>query len=287
MSGSEGPAEPNVRPLNVRELAERHGIRPTKALGQNFLVDPNLARRIVDHADVGPGDRVLEVGAGLGALTVPLARTGAEVLAVEFDRGVVRALREVVSGFENVRVLEADAVRLDWTEHLRGASWRMVSNLPYNVGVPVLMRLLEEAPQIERFVVMVQREVGERLAASPGHEHYGSVSVRVAYHATAKVIRRVPPTVFWPPPKVESVVVEIIRRPPPVATERRALFKVVEEGFAQRRKTMRNALVRLGLDAAHATDVLSGCGIAQQARAEVMSLEQFACVAESIEGVDG
>jgi 16S rRNA (adenine1518-N6/adenine1519-N6)-dimethyltransferase len=266
----------------VRELAERHGIRPTKAFGQNFLVDPNMARAIAASAGVGPGDLVLEVGAGLGSLTVALAETGASVLAIEVDRRVVPALREALeaSGRRNVRVALMDAMRADWSTALLGRPWTMVSNLPYNVAVPVVMRLLEEAPQVSEMLVMVQREVGERLAAGPGEEAYGAVSVKVAYFADARAERRVPPSVFWPAPKVESVLVRLVRRkrrPPGVDRER--LFRVIDEGFAQRRKTMRNALVRLGLPGREALLALGSCGLEAEVRAEELSLEQFACLA--------
>jgi 16S rRNA (adenine1518-N6/adenine1519-N6)-dimethyltransferase len=251
-------------------------------LGQHFLVDPNLARGIVADAGVGPGDRVLEVGAGLGSLTVALAEAGAEVLALEVDRAAAAALREVAAAHPNVRALAADAVRADWPAVLDGGPWKMVSNLPYNVAVPVVMELLRGAPQVERFTVMVQREVGERLAAGPGEEQYGAVSVHVAYHAEARTLRRVPPSVFWPRPKVDSIVVDLARRRPPVTTPADALFRVVDEGFAQRRKTMRNALMRLGVDRERAERALTACGLDPNVRAEQLAIEAFACLAEAI-----
>src|SRR5439155_12075080 len=170
------------------------------------------------------GDRVLEIGAGLGSLTVALAERGAEVLAVEVDRSLVPALEEATGGSANVRVLVADAVRLDWTEVLGEGDWRMASNLPYNVAVPVVMRLLQEAPSVRDLVVMVQREVGERLVAAPGTEAYGAVSVRVAYLAEARLLRRIPPSVFWPEPQVESVLVRLSPHEPPVSVPRDRLF---------------------------------------------------------------
>src|SRR5438093_10627415 len=157
----------------LAELAARHGLRPAKARGQHFLADPNLARRIAALTEAGPGDRVLEIGAGLGSLTVALADRGAEVLAVEVDRGVATALEEVVGGRRNVRIVVGDALRLDWAELLGDGPWAMASNLPYNVAVPIVVRLLEAAPSIRVHVVMVQREVGERLAAGPGSSASG------------------------------------------------------------------------------------------------------------------
>ncbi len=156
----------------------------------------------------------------------------------------------------------------------------VVANLPYNVSVPVVMRILDGAPQVQRLLVMVQREVGERLAAAPGDRRYGAVSVRVAYRATARVVRSVSRTVFWPPPGVDSVLVSIARRPPPVAVDEPALWRTLEVSFSQRRKTMRSALLRLGLDADEARRALDECGIAPLERPERLDVYQFACLAE-------
>jgi 16S rRNA (adenine1518-N6/adenine1519-N6)-dimethyltransferase len=259
-------------------------VRPRKSLGQHFLVDPNLARSIVRWAGIGSSDRVLEIGAGLGSLTVELARTAERVLAIEIDPAAASALRDVTGDLGNVEVTVADAMSLHWPSVLGEGEWKMVSNLPYNVAVPVVLDLLGTAPQIRKFTVMVQREVGERLAAGPGEDQYGAVSVRVAYHAEARTMRRVPPSVFWPEPNVESVVVGLVRRPPPVSTQPERLFRVVAEGFAQRRKTMRNALVRLGLDRPSAEAALAACGLAPNVRAERLGLPEFACVAEAVGG---
>ena len=223
------------------------------------------------------------MGPGFGSLTVALARAGADVLAIEIDPALAAALEEVARGM-SVRVVVADALRLDWSSALHGREhWLMVSNLPYNVATPLVLGMLERGLPIERYLVMVQREVGERLAAGPGHEGYGGSSVRVAYHASARLLRRVPPSVFWPQPAVESVLVELVpRAAPPVDVDRDRLFRVVEEAFAQRRKTMRNALVRLGLDPGAAVALLAGCGIAPVARAEELSIQEFACIAGAI-----
>ena len=233
-------------------------------------------------ADIRPGDRVVEIGAGLGSLTVALAGAASEVVAVEADRSLVPALREAVEGLP-VRVLQGDALRLDWAAELPGSPWRMVSNLPYNVAVPVVFRMLEEAPQVADQLVMVQREVGDRLAAGPGSDAYGAASARLAYLADVSTVRRVPSTVFWPRPKVESVLVRIVPRDePPVAADRDALFRVIEAGFAQRRKTMRNALIRLGLSADAAVDALRSCGLADDVRAEQLGLAEFAGLASAV-----
>ncbi len=267
----------------IRELAERHGIRPSKTLGQHFLIDPNLARAIAAEAGAAPGVRIVEVGAGLGSLTVALAAAGAEVLAVEFDRALLPALHEAVGGLSSVRVLDADAMKLDWAAELGDGEWTVAANLPYNIATPLVLDLLEGVPAIGTFVVTVQREVGERWAAVPGEEGYGAVSVKVAYRARASVVRRVPPSVFRPRPGVESAVVRLERLDsPPVDVDPEALRRVVDAGFAERRKTMRNALVRLGVDRGRAADVLARAGVGPRARAEELDLAALARVTTAV-----
>ncbi len=266
----------------IRELAARYGIRPSKALGQHFLVDPNLARAIAADAGAREGARVLEVGAGLGSLTVALADAHADVLAIEFDRALAPALRKVVGPRPNVRVLEADALAVDWPTTLDGGDWAMASNLPYNVAVPLLLRMLEEAPAVSSYVVMVQREVGERLAAAPGAPAYGAVSAKVAYFAEVSTLRRVPREVFWPRPNVGSVVVRLTPRPAVVAADRRALFAVIDEAFAERRKTITNAVRRFGADLRQARRILREAGVAPSARAEELDLRALARLTEEL-----
>jgi 16S rRNA (adenine1518-N6/adenine1519-N6)-dimethyltransferase len=266
-------------------LAERHGVVPSKALGQNFLIDPNVARAIVRDAGVGSGERVIEIGAGFGSLTLALAAAGAEVIAVEFDHGVVPALREVAEGAPGVRVVQADAMRLDWSGVLGagGEPWTLCANLPYNIAAPLVLDVLQGVVRVRRMVVMVQREVGERLVARPGDEAYGAVSVRVAYRASASLVRRVGRDVFWPRPNVDSVVVRLDRlAEPPVTVDEALLWRVVEGAFAQRRKTMRNAIRRLGLDADDADDVLVAAGVDARSRPEELSLEEFGRVASAL-----
>jgi 16S rRNA (adenine1518-N6/adenine1519-N6)-dimethyltransferase len=274
----------SLSPTAIRALARRHDIRPKKSLGQHFLIDPAMARRIVALAGVGPDDRVVEVGAGLGSLTVALAASGAPVTAVEIDVRLIPALEEVTSGLPAVRVVRADAMTAHWSSVLEGDEpWVLVANLPYNVATPVVLRFLQEEPRVHRMLVMVQREVGERLAARPGADQFGAVSLRVAYHAEASVARRVPATVFWPVPNVESALVRIERRErPPVDTDPRALFGVVDEAFSQRRKTMRGALVRLGVEPGESAAVLESCGLDPRKRPEELSLDAFARVTDAL-----
>ena len=257
---------------DVRRLLDEYGLAPSRARGQNFVVDPNTVRRIARLAGVGAGDRVVEIGAGLGSLTLALAETGASVTAVEVDSRLVPALRSVVEPV-GVEVVEDDAMRLDWSSLLGAGPWILVANLPYNVATPLVADLLDEVPAIARMLVMVQREVGERLAASAGDDAYGAVSVKVAYWATAKVVGRVPATVFHPVPNVESALVRIDRRPAPAVgaeVDRDWLFRLVRTGFGQRRKMLRRSLAALV-----PAEAFAAAGIRPEARAEELAVEDW------------
>jgi 16S rRNA (adenine1518-N6/adenine1519-N6)-dimethyltransferase len=250
---------------------ERHRLSPSRALGQNFVVDPNTVRKIAHLADIGEGDRVVEVGAGLGSLTLALAETGAEVTAVELDRYLLPALREVTEP-AGVRVVEGDALTLDWDATLgRPDGWVMVGNLPYNVATTLVLHLLEHVPQIRRMLVMVQREVGERLAADVGHDAYGIPSVKAAYWAAVHVVGRVPPTVFIPQPRVESALVDLRRHETTPDVDYRQLCTLVDAGFGQRRKMLRRSLAGLV-----EPEGLVKAGISPQARAEELALHDWA-----------
>ncbi len=232
---------------------------------------------------MGPGDRVVEVGAGLGSLTLALAAAGAQVRAIEFDRALLPALEEVVGDLPAVHVLHADAMRIDWSTELSDGPWAMVANLPYNIAVPLMLDVIEGAPSVRSLTVMVQKEVGERLVAPPGTEAYGAVSVRVAYRCRSTLVRRVPPDVFWPRPKVASLVLRLDRlSAPAVDADPERLWRVVDAGFEQRRKTMRSALRRLGLDAPRAEAILVWCDVPPNVRAEELGLAAFAAIAERL-----
>lgn len=255
----------------TRILAE-HGLSPRRAFGQNFVADPNTVRRIARLAAVGPGDLVVEVGAGLGSLTLALAETGADVVAVEVDRGLVPVLRSVTAGSSNVTVVEGDAMALDWNSLItRDAT--LVANLPYNIATPLIADLLDTAPRLHRFVVMVQREVALRLAASPGSGDYGAVSVKVSYWATARLLGDVPATVFVPKPKVTSSIIEITRRaepavPPDVPAEE--LFTLVRQAFGQRRKMLRRSLADCTTP-----EIFGRADVSPEARPEQLNVEQW------------
>jgi len=271
-----------VNPTELRALLDAHGVRPSRALGQNFLVDPNTARRVVRLAEVEPGDRVLEIGPGAGSLTIALADAGARVRTVEVDRHLVPVLEAVV-GARDVEIVTADAMTVDWNALLGDAPrWAMVSNLPYNVATPVAVRCLEDAPMVDRMLCMVQREVGERLAAPVGTRQYGAVTVKVAYYAEASIAGIVPPTVFTPRPKVDSALVKFVRHPPPVTVaDPGRMFALVRAGFATRRKTLRNALsAELG---DRTVPVLDAAGIDPARRAETLTLTDWAALTEASE----
>lgn len=261
-------------------LLEAHGLAPSRALGQNFVVDPNTVRRIARRAGVGAGDAVVEIGAGLGSLTLALAETGAAVTAVEVDRHVLPVLREVVTGRADgageVTVVEGDALALPWDEVLAGAErWTLVANLPYNVATPLVLDLLDDVPAIARMLVMVQREAGERLAAGPGEAAYGIPSVKVRYWATARLAGRVGPDVFLPRPRVESALVEIARRPAPaVDADPERLFALVRAGFGQRRKMLRRSLAGLV-----GPEAFAAAGLRPEARPEELDVEDWARLA--------
>ena len=266
-----------LSPREASELLRRHGLAPRQRLGQNFVVDPNTVRRIARLADVGPGDHVVEIGAGLGSLTLALLETGARVTAIELDDGLVEVLRETVPAAE---IVAGDARQLDWAALLDGRPAVVVANLPYYAATSIVADLLDDVPLVERLLVMVQAEVGERLAAGPGTKAYGAVSVKVAYWAEASVVGRVPPTVFLPRPKVESVLVAIRRRPVPAGPPSLPpadLFRLVRAGFGQRRKTLRRSLTDLATE-----DDFVVAGIDPGARAEQLDVDAWGRLALAV-----
>ena len=270
-----------LTPATVRALLAEHGIRPSRRRGQHFVADPNTARRIVRLAGVEPGDQVLEIGAGLGSLTLALRERGCSVLALEIDRKLVTVLEREVADDADVRVVAGDALSVDFDALLGAGPWSCVSNLPYNVATPVVIRLLEEAPSVTSGLVMVQREVAERLVAAPGSAAYGAPSVKVAYYAEAKIVGMVPRAVFVPVPKVDSALVELVRRdtPPVDVPSRERLFQLVRVGFAHRRQMLRRTLrAVLG---EHTESALADAGIDPSARPESLGLDEWAALARA------
>lgn len=255
----------------LRELLDEHGVRPSKSLGQNFVVDPNTIRKVVAVAEVGPDDRVLEIGAGAGSLTLGLAAVAGHVVAVEFDRALHPVLARTLQGVDNVEVVHQDATKLDWSSVDADA---LVANLPYNIATPLVLDALAGAPSLATMTVMTQREAGERLAAAPGSKTYGHVSVVVAFYATASVAAPISRRVFYPEPNVDSVLVRIVRREPPDADPRR-LFALTRAAFSQRRKTLRSSLASAVPEPDRLPDALRAVGVAPTARPEELGIEEW------------
>ncbi|HEU4849440.1 MAG TPA: 16S rRNA (adenine(1518)-N(6)/adenine(1519)-N(6))-dimethyltransferase RsmA [Terrimesophilobacter sp.] len=272
MGGYLGPAE-------IRDLAELLGLQPTKKLGQNFVVDANTVRRIVAASGVTDADTVVEVGPGLGSLTLGLLATGASVVAVEIDPRLAGQLPKTVDQLHPdapLTVVTADAMTV--TE-LPGSPNALVANLPYNISVPVLLHLLEQFPALRTGLVMVQAEVGQRLAAPPGSKVYGSPSVKAAWYGAWRTAGQVSRQVFWPVPNVDSILVGFERHATPLGSEgeRRAMFAIVDAAFQQRRKMLRQALVPVFGTAASAT--LEAAGIEPTLRGEQLTVDDFLAIA--------
>lgn len=275
-------------PAEIRDLAELLGIQPTKKLGQNFVIDANTVRRIVKSAGVAPGETVVEVGPGLGSLTLGLLEAGASVVAVEIDKRLAAQLPVTVATLRpsvaealeahqpELTVLTEDALKVT---SLPGEPTVLVANLPYNVSVPVLLHFLEKFPSIQRGLVMVQAEVGERIAAGPGSKVYGSPSIKAAWYGAFSTAGKVSRQVFWPVPNVDSILVRFDRHEQPgTEAERLATFELVDAAFQQRRKMLRQALSAVLGDSAAASARLEAAGIAPTARGEELTVDDFLAI---------
>jgi 16S rRNA (adenine1518-N6/adenine1519-N6)-dimethyltransferase len=269
---------PLLTPTEVRRLLDVHGLAPRKAFGQNFVVDANTVRKVVRDAEVAAGDLVVEVGPGLGSLTLALREAGARVRAVEIDAGMVRALAEVVGEDPGVEIVHADALAVDWAALLADEDAVLVANLPYNVGTHIVMGCLESGAPFSRMLVMVQREVGRRWAAGVGDPLYAAISVKLAALADVRIAAAVKRGAFHPVPNVESVTVRIDPRPWALPVPREVLFGLVEAGFSQRRKRLRNALSRLAAPA-DVEAALTAAGLDPGARAEELDLAAWGALA--------
>jgi 16S rRNA (adenine1518-N6/adenine1519-N6)-dimethyltransferase len=271
-------------PVEVRSLAAELGLRPTKRLGQNFVHDPNTVRRIVRAAELGPDDVVLEVGPGLGSLTLGLLEAAAAVCAVEIDPVLAERLPVTVGDrapafADRLRVVQADALRVRAADLPGPPPTALVANLPYNVGVPVVLHLLAELPSLRRGLVMVQTEVADRMAAGPGSRIYGVPSVKLAWYGSARKVAAVPRSVFWPVPNVDSALVAFERGDVPASEDRERLFGLVDAAFSQRRKTLRAALAGWAGSAERAGELLVAAGIDPKTRGEQLGVHDFARLA--------
>lgn len=272
---------------DIRELCAQLNIRPTKTLGQNFVNDPGTVRKIVRNAGVQAGEQVLEIGPGLGSLTLALLEAGAQVSAVEIDPPLAQALPTTAQARfpeAKLQVFTADALTITGPESIDGATpTRLVANLPYNVAVPIVLTVLEKLPSIQTVLVMVQAEVADRLAATPGSKIYGVPSAKVAWYASARRTLTIGRNVFYPVPNVDSALVKIERRPhPDTAATREQVFAVIDAAFAQRRKTLRQALAGLAGSAGAAQEALERAGVSPTARGETLDIDQFAAVAQQL-----
>jgi 16S rRNA (adenine1518-N6/adenine1519-N6)-dimethyltransferase len=271
-------------PAEIREMAARLGVTPTKRLGQNFVHDPNTVRRVVAAADLDVDDVVAEVGPGLGSLTLALLPAARHVHAVEIDRVLAGALERTARDrapdvAARLTVHNVDALKIKASD-LDPAPTALVANLPYNVAVPVVLHLLAELPTLRHGLVMVQKEVADRLTAAPGSKIYGIPSVKLAWYAAARGAGRVPPAVFWPVPNVDSGLVAFARREPPLpGVPRELVFSVVDAAFAQRRKTLRAALAGWAGGADRAAEIMVSAGVDPGARGESLSVAEFAAIA--------
>ncbi|MDH4163002.1 MAG: 16S rRNA (adenine(1518)-N(6)/adenine(1519)-N(6))-dimethyltransferase RsmA [Nitrospirota bacterium] len=254
-------------------------VSPKKSLGQNFLTDPNYVHKIVDAAEVGPQDRILEIGPGLGHLTRELARRAGTVLAIELDNRVIPHLREEFAAATNVEILEADALLFPY-DGLQG-TWKVVANLPYYISTPLVQKLLSMKQLFTSLTIMVQKEVAERIVASPGGKDYGVLSIQVQYTAKPRIAFVVPSGAFTPRPKVDSAVMVLTPRPAPAVAvvNEEFFFRLVKAAFSQRRKTLRNSLAQLGLDSAALKNAEQRSGIDLSRRAETLTIEEFGILA--------
>ncbi|MGO1569188.1 MULTISPECIES: 16S rRNA (adenine(1518)-N(6)/adenine(1519)-N(6))-dimethyltransferase RsmA [unclassified Brachybacterium] len=280
---------------DIRELAEAAGIRPSKQRGQNFVMDPNTVRTIVGRAHVEPGQAVLEVGPGLGSLTLGLLEAGADVAAVELDRGLAELLPLTLEA----RGVDADRFRLVHDDALQvtelpalpraGEPTALVANLPYNVATPILLTMLERFDSLRSALVMVQSEVVDRLTAGPGSRTYGGPSVKAAWYGRAVHAGRISRQIFWPVPNVDSALVELIRHQQPLGSseEREAVFAVIDAAFAQRRKTLRAALSAWAGSPTRSEAILRAAGIDPGARGETLEIEQFRAIARAEKEITG
>lgn len=277
-------------PKKTKEIVNKYGFRFSKSLGQNFLIDENIIYKIIDGAEITKDDVVIEIGPGIGTLTQYLAEAAKKVLAIEIDKTLIPILGETLKDYENVEVINADVLNVDLKElvldKFGGQRVKIVANLPYYVTTPIIMKFLEEEVPLLDMVVMMQKEVADRLKAKPSTKDYGSLSVAVQYYCEPSIVTRVPRTVFIPNPNVESTVIrlKVLDNPPVQVADRKVFHNVVRASFAKRRKTLLNtlSLSNLGLDKEQVKESLADCDIDPKRRGESLTIEEFAALANSI-----
>ena len=268
----------------TKHILRAFGLHASRRLGQNFLISPGVVRAVVEAAEIGKGDRVLEIGPGIGTLTQGLLEAGAEVTAVELDKKLPAVLAETLRGYEHLNIVQGDVLKTDIPALMGDKPFKVAANLPYYITTPILLSLLEQKLSITRIVTMVQKEVAERMTASPGGKDYGALSVAVQYHTEPEIVLDVPPSCFFPAPEVDSAVIACrIRETPAAAVADEALFfRVVKAAFGQRRKTLSNALKPLGFLREKIESALLGAKVDAARRGETLSLAEFAAVANNL-----
>lgn len=278
-------------PATMARIREKHNFRHSKSLGQNFLSDIHIIEAIIDGSDIGPDDLVIEIGPGMGVLTAAAAERAWKVIAVEIDRSLIPILKETLADYDNIEVINADVMKTDLTEIVNaslppeGGSVRVIGNLPYYITTPIVMKLLEEHVPAASITIMMQKEVADRIKASPGGRDYGALSVAVGFYCTVEHVANAPKEVFVPRPKVDSTVLRLDLRPecPVDLTDEKIFFETVKGGFGQRRKTLLNSLTGVrGLPKPDIADALEAAGIDPKRRAETLDLDEFAAVANEI-----
>lgn len=267
----------------VKYVCKRFGIHMSKKLGQNFLIKRSVVDGIVEAAQLEEGEAVLEIGPGIGTLTQGLAESNAQVTAIELDRRLLDVLAVTLASYNNVYIVQGDVLRINIPELMNHKSFKVVANLPYYITTPIILSLLESKLPIERLVVMIQKEVAERIVASPGSKAYGALSVAVQYYTEPAIVMEVPPNSFLPAPEVTSAVICCkLRQEPPVAVkDEKLFFRVVKGAFAQRRKTLSNTLKTVGLTKEEVETILEAAYIDSSRRGETLSLDEFAAIANA------
>jgi 16S rRNA (adenine1518-N6/adenine1519-N6)-dimethyltransferase len=277
--------QPTIAKREVtKHILKSFNIHMSKRLGQNFLIDESIVQGIVEAAEIQPGEKVLEIGPGIGTLTQGVAEAGAEVVAVELDKKLPAVLAETLAGYDNVKIVPGDILKVNIPEIMGEGSFKVVANLPYYITTPIIMALLEQHLPITKLVTMVQKEVALRMVAQPGKKDYGALSVAVQYYTEPKIMLDVPPKSFVPAPEVDSVVIccQVRAKAPVDVIDEKMFFRVVKAAFGQRRKTLNNALKAMGVDKTIVHDVLESAGIDGVRRGETLSLAEFAKIADAV-----
>lgn len=271
-------------PQVTNHILHRFKLRADKKLGQNFLIDETVVRRIVEAAELTPEDTVLEVGPGIGTLTQGLAESGADVVAVELDKRLLPVLDVTLEGYDNVRIVNGDILQVDIMEQVQKPDFKCCANLPYYITTPIIFAILEKRLPMERLVVMVQKEVAERMAAKPGSKDYGALSVAIQYFTEPEIAFIVPPSSFIPAPSVDSAVIVCKRRstPPVEVCDENLFFRVVKAAFSLRRKMLSNSLKNMGIKGEQVNKWLELAGVDGKRRAETLSLEDFAALTNTL-----